>query len=76
MEGTIVNLPAFIAVKKKYNCYLFLDEAHSIGAVGPSGRGVAEYWGCNPRDIDIMMGTLTKSFASAGGYMGGSKVCN
>ncbi|CAB03390.2 Serine palmitoyltransferase 3 [Caenorhabditis elegans] len=73
MEGTIVNLPAFIAVKKKYNCYLFLDEAHSIGAVGPSGRGVAEYWGCNPRDIDIMMGTLTKSFASAGGYMGGSK---
>uniref|UniRef100_A0A1I7U2G7 Aminotran_1_2 domain-containing protein n=1 Tax=Caenorhabditis tropicalis TaxID=1561998 RepID=A0A1I7U2G7_9PELO len=73
MEGTIVDLPAFIEVKKKYNCYLFLDEAHSIGAVGPTGRGVAEYWGCNPRDIDVMMGTLTKSFASAGGYMGGSK---
>ncbi|KAF1752128.1 hypothetical protein GCK72_018682 [Caenorhabditis remanei] len=73
MEGTIVDLPSFIAVKKKYNCYLFLDEAHSIGAVGPSGRGVAEYWGCNPKDIDIMMGTLTKSFASAGGYMGGAK---
>ncbi|CAL2042623.1 CBN-SPTL-3 protein [Caenorhabditis brenneri] len=73
MEGTIVDLPSFIAIKKKYNCYLFLDEAHSIGAVGPTGRGVAEYWGCNPKDIDIMMGTLTKSFASAGGYMGGSK---
>ncbi|CAI2354029.1 unnamed protein product [Caenorhabditis sp. 36 PRJEB53466] len=73
MEGTIVDLPAFIAIKKKYNCYLFLDEAHSIGAVGPTGRGVAEYWGCNSRDIDVMMGTLTKSFASAGGYMAGTK---
>ncbi|CAI5453274.1 unnamed protein product [Caenorhabditis angaria] len=73
MEGTIVNLPGFIEIKKKYRAYLFLDEAHSIGAVGPTGRGVAEYWGCNTRDIDIMMGTLTKSFASAGGYMAGTK---
>ncbi|CAB3397849.1 unnamed protein product [Caenorhabditis bovis] len=73
MEGTIVDLPSFIAIKKKYNCYLFLDEAHSIGAIGPTGRGVVEYWGCDPTDVDIMMGTLTKSFASAGGYMAGQK---
>ncbi|VDD86103.1 unnamed protein product [Enterobius vermicularis] len=73
MEGTIVNLPEFIAVKKKYKAYLFLDEAHSVGALGPTGRGVVEYWGCDPNDIDIMMGTLTKSFAAAGGYIAGRK---
>ncbi|CAI4231581.1 unnamed protein product [Auanema sp. JU1783] len=73
MEGTIVNLPGFIEVKKKYGAYLFLDEAHSIGAVGPSGKGVTEYWGCDSRDIDIMMGTFTKSFAATGGYMAGKK---
>uniref|UniRef100_A0A7I4YVN6 Aminotran_1_2 domain-containing protein n=1 Tax=Haemonchus contortus TaxID=6289 RepID=A0A7I4YVN6_HAECO len=73
MEGTIVNLPEFIRIKKKYGAYLFLDEAHSVGALGPTGKGVVEYWGCNARDVDIMMGTLTKSFAAAGGYMGGTK---
>lgn len=73
MEGTICNLPAIIEVKKKYNAYLFLDEAHSIGAIGPHGRGVPDYWGCNPKDVDILMGTLTKSFAGAGGYIGGSR---
>ncbi|CAD6186661.1 unnamed protein product [Caenorhabditis auriculariae] len=73
MEGTIVDLKAFIEVKKKYNAYLFLDEAHSVGALGPTGKGVVEYWGCNPKDVDILMGTLTKSFASAGGYMAGKK---
>ena len=44
MEGEIVKLPEIIAVKKKYKCYLYVDEAHSIGALGPSGRGVCEYW--------------------------------
>lgn len=73
MEGTIVNLPEFIKVKKQYKAYLFLDEAHSIGALGPSGRGVTEYWNCSPSDVDVMMGTLTKSFAAAGGYMAGKK---
>ena len=74
MEGSIVNLPEFIRIKKKYNAYIFLDEAHSVGALGPTGKGVVEYWGCNPHDVDVMMGTLTKSFAAAGGYIGGTKV--
>lgn len=52
---------------------MFLDEAHSIGAVGPRGRGVMDYYGFDPRRVDIMMGTFTKSFGSAGGYIGGSK---
>ncbi|MFH4977606.1 hypothetical protein AB6A40_004315 [Gnathostoma spinigerum] len=73
MEGTIVDLPAIIAIKKKYKAYVFLDEAHSIGALGEHGRGVVEYWGCDPKDVDVMMGTLTKSFASAGGYIAGNK---
>uniref|UniRef100_A0A0K0FDT8 Serine palmitoyltransferase 3 (projected from Caenorhabditis elegans ortholog sptl-3) n=1 Tax=Strongyloides venezuelensis TaxID=75913 RepID=A0A0K0FDT8_STRVS len=73
MEGTIVDLPAIVAIKKKYNAYLFLDEAHSIGAMGPNGKGVVDYFKMDPSDIDIMMGTLTKSFAAAGGYIGGSK---
>ncbi|XP_028677068.1 serine palmitoyltransferase 2 [Erpetoichthys calabaricus] len=73
MEGSIVHLPDIIALKKKYKAYLYLDEAHSIGALGPTGRGVVEYFGLDPRDVDIMMGTFTKSFGAAGGYIGGTK---
>lgn len=74
MEGSIVKLPEVINLKKKYKAYLYLDEAHSIGAVGQHGRGVVDYWHCNPRDVDIMMGTFTKSFGAVGGYIGGRKV--
>jgi serine palmitoyltransferase len=73
MEGSIVRLPEIIALKKKYKAYLFLDEAHSIGALGEHGRGVVDYWGCNPKDVDVLMGTFTKSFGSAGGYIAGTK---
>ncbi|ESO03112.1 hypothetical protein HELRODRAFT_80970, partial [Helobdella robusta] len=73
MEGSIVRLPEIIALAKKYKAYIYLDEAHSIGAVGPRGRGVTDYWGCSPRDVDIMMGTFTKSFGAVGGYIGGKK---
>ncbi|XP_048841186.1 serine palmitoyltransferase 2-like [Brienomyrus brachyistius] len=73
MEGSIVRLPEVIALKKKYKAYLYLDEAHSIGALGPHGRGVIDYFGLDPRDVDILMGTFTKSFGAAGGYIGGKK---
>ncbi|XP_019954027.1 serine palmitoyltransferase 3 isoform X1 [Paralichthys olivaceus] len=73
MEGSVVRLPEIIALKKKYKAYLYLDEAHSIGAVGPSGRGVTEMFGVNPADVDVMMGTFTKSFGAAGGYIAGKK---
>ena len=53
--------------------HLYVDEAHSIGAIGPNGRGVCDYFGINPRDVDILMGTFTKSFGAAGGYIAGSK---
>ena len=69
-----MRLPELMALKKKYKCYLYLDEAHSIGAIGPTGRGVVEYFGLDPRDVDVMMGTFTKSFGASGGYIAGSKV--
>lgn len=74
MEGSIVRLPEIIALKKKYKAYLYLDEAHSIGATGKHGKGIVDYFGCNPKDVDVLMGTFTKSFGSAGGYIAGSKV--
>ena len=52
-----------------------MDEAHSIGALGKTGRGVCELLGVDTADVDIMMGTFTKSFGSCGGYIAGSKVC-
>ena len=57
-----------------FQAYLYLDEAHSIGALGPRGRGVVDYYGLDPKDIDIMMGTFTKSFGAAGGYIAAAKV--
>lgn len=73
MEGTIVNLPELIRIKKQYKCYIYLDEAHSIGALGPNARGVIDYFGCDPNDVDILMGTFTKSFGAAGGYVAGRR---
>jgi serine palmitoyltransferase len=52
---------------------MYLDEAHSVGALGPNGRGVCDYYGIDPSEIDILMGTFTKSFGAAGGYIAGSK---
>ncbi|XP_034433121.1 serine palmitoyltransferase 2-like [Hippoglossus hippoglossus] len=73
MEGSIVRLPEVIALKKRYNAYLYVDEAHSIGALGLRGRGVVDYFGLDPCDVDVMMGTFTKSFGAAGGYIAGKR---
>ena len=71
MEGELCALPAIVEVCKLYGAYVWLDEAHSIGAVGATGRGVCEELGVDPKDIDVMMGTFTKSFGAAGGYVAG-----
>ncbi|KAL2156328.1 hypothetical protein VTH82DRAFT_1073 [Thermothelomyces myriococcoides] len=73
MEGTMVDLPGVLALKKKYKFFLYVDEAHSIGALGPRGRGVCDYFGIDPAEVDILMGTLTKSFGANGGYVAGEK---
>ena len=72
MEGEICNLKPIIEVCKRYKAYSYVDEAHSIGALGATGRGVLEHSGVKPSDVDIMMGTFTKSFGSVGGYIAGS----
>lgn len=71
MEGETCRLREIVAVKKKYGAYLYVDEAHSIGALGATGRGVTEYLGVDRKDVDIMMGTFTKSFGAVGGYIAG-----
>lgn len=73
MEGSVAKLKDIVRIKKKYKCYLYLDEAHSIGALGRTGRGSVEYWGVNPKDVDILMGTFTKSFGASGGYIAASQ---
>ena len=73
MEGGYCRLREIIRLKLKYKCYVWLDEAHSIGGVGLSGRGVTELFHVATEHIDVMMGTFTKSFGSAGGYIASSK---
>jgi serine palmitoyltransferase len=73
MEGAICNLREIACVTRKYKAYLFVDEAHSIGALGEHGRGVCEYTGVDPKDVDILMGTFTKSFGAVGGYVAASR---
>jgi len=73
MEGEYCDLRNVVRVAKKYGAYVYLDEAHSIGAMGPTGRGCCEYTGVNPADVDVLMGTFTKSFGGMGGYIAGSK---
>ena len=73
MEGEICDLAGVVAVAKKYKAYMYVDEAHSIGALGKTGRGICEHCGVDPDDIDVMMGTFTKSFGAMGGYIAASK---
>jgi serine palmitoyltransferase len=73
MEGTVLNLQGIVELKKRYKFYLFIDEAHSIGAIGETGRGVCEYTGVDFDEVDILMGTFTKSFGASGGYIAGCR---
>lgn len=70
MEGDIINLPDLVKVAKKYNARLMVDDAHSIGVLGPTGAGTAEHFGLTD-DVDLIMGTFSKSFASLGGFVAG-----
>ena len=72
-DGDIPDLPRFIEVKKRHKAFLMVDEAHSAGVLGPHGRGIGEYFGVNPQDVDLWMGTLSKSFGSCGGYIAGCR---
>jgi len=71
MDGDISPVPEFVALKKKYKCFLMVDEAHSACVLGRSGGGVDEYFSLAPDDIDIKMGTLSKGLGTCGGYIAG-----
>ncbi|MGR8933296.1 MAG: aminotransferase class I/II-fold pyridoxal phosphate-dependent enzyme [Gammaproteobacteria bacterium] len=72
MDGDYPQLPEFIALKQRHKAFLMVDEAHSLGVLGPKGNGIAAHFDVDPRSIDIGMGTLSKTLASAGGYIVGS----
>lgn len=73
MDGDIVDLKKLVAIKNRHNVYLMVDEAHSVGVLGETGRGLCEHAGMEATDVDIMMGTLSKSLASCGGFIAGSR---
>ena len=72
MEGDVANLPEIIALAKKYNASVMVDEAHGIGVLGDHGRGTCSHFGVTD-DVDLIMGTFGKSFASIGGFIAADK---
>ena len=72
MEGDLANLPEIVRLKKKYNASIMVDEAHGIGVFGDEGRGVCDYFGVTD-DVDLIMGTFSKSLASIGGFIAADK---
>lgn len=68
MEGDLAKLPEIVALKHKYNCSIMVDEAHGLGVFGEGGRGVCHHFGVED-DIDLIMGTFSKSLASIGGFI-------
>lgn len=72
MDGDIFDLPAAVEICRRYGAYLMIDEAHSLGVLGPNGRGIEEHFGLAADSIDVKMGTLSKTIPSVGGYIAGS----
>ena len=72
MEGDLCNLPKLVELKHKYNCSLMVDEAHGLGVFGRQGRGVCDHFGLTD-EVDLIMGTFSKSLASIGGFIAGDK---
>ncbi|WP_165066681.1 aminotransferase class I/II-fold pyridoxal phosphate-dependent enzyme [Desulfovibrio sp. ZJ200] len=73
MDGDMPDLPALVAIKRRHGALLMVDEAHALGVLGATGRGSAEHHGIAGTDIDIWMGTLSKTLAGCGGYIAGSR---
>ena len=72
MEGDLAKLPEIVALKKKYNCSVMVDEAHGLGVFGKQGRGVCDHFGLTD-EMDLIMGTFSKSLASIGGFIASDK---
>ncbi len=74
MDGDYPDLTRFVEVKKRHKALLYVDEAHSVGVMGATGRGICEHFGVDPAEGDIWMGTISKALGSAGGYIAGSGI--
>lgn len=72
MDGDYPDLPAFIDVKQRHDALLYVDEAHSVGTMGPEGRGICDFFGVEPSLGDLWMGTISKALGAGGGYLAGS----
>jgi 8-amino-7-oxononanoate synthase len=73
MDGDFPDLPRFAELRERHKVFLMVDEAHSLGVLGARGRGIREHFGLSGDDVDIWMGTLSKSLASCGGYIAGCR---
>ncbi|MBA3767231.1 MAG: pyridoxal phosphate-dependent aminotransferase family protein [Acidobacteria bacterium] len=73
MDGDVCPLPEIIELKNRYKAFLMVDEAHSFGALGPTGRGVHEHYGLDAESVDIWMGSLSKAIPANGGFVAGTK---
>jgi 8-amino-7-oxononanoate synthase len=71
MDGDYPDLPALVELKKRYGAWLMVDDAHGLGVLGETGKGLFELDGVDPREVDIWMGTLSKTLAGCGGYIAG-----
>ena len=67
------RLPRLLALKERYDAWLMIDEAHSFGVLGATGRGITEHFGIDPKRVDIIVGTLSKALAACGGFIGGAR---
>jgi len=73
MDGDYPDLPKFIEVKKRHDALLYVDEAHSLGTMGPGGRGICDFFGVDAREGDLWMGTISKALGAGGGYLAGGE---
>ena len=71
MDGDYPDLPRFVEIKRRHHAFLMVDEAHSLGVMGRRGHGIREHFGLAGTDVDIWMGTLSKTLAGCGGYIAG-----
>lgn len=71
MDGDYPDLPRFVEIKRRHHCFLMVDEAHSLGVMGACGHGIREHFRLDGGDVDIWMGTLSKTLAGCGGYIAG-----
>lgn len=74
MDGDGPDLARLVQLKQRHSCWLLIDDAHGLGVLGATGKGIFEHAAVSPKDIDIWLGTLSKSLVSCGGYVAGSSV--